>query len=112
MEAEADPGARRLSDQLQEEILQLLEVDVAKKMGEVVKLLNEQGHQLRPYYPEPGHIAFRDDRGSDNAYECDLRVAADIVVSTGFCDTMTDPDEPGGNAGESEVGNPAPRDAR
>ena len=93
IEATADPGARHLSDQLQEEILHLLEVDIAKKVDDVVKLLNEQGHQLRPYYPEPGHIAFRDDRGSDSAYECDLRVAADIVVSVGFRDTITEPDD-------------------
>jgi hypothetical protein len=86
MEAETDPGARRLSDQLQQEVLELLNDGLAKRMDEIVELLNKQGHQLAPYYPEPGSFAFRDDRGG----ECDLRLGLDIVVSVGFRDTVAD----------------------
>jgi hypothetical protein len=92
MAAEADPGARQLSEELQTEVLHQLQGVVSKKMEEIVALLNEQGHRLTYYYPpQLGDISFRDDRQSNGTYECDLRLGVDIVVSVGFRDTRTEP---------------------
>jgi hypothetical protein len=79
---------RLLSDELQEEVLTILHEDVCKKVQQIVDLLNQQGHQLSPYYPpRPGDIAFRDDRCFEGTYECDLRLGVDVVISVGYRDT-------------------------
>ena len=83
----SDPGARRLADDLQEEVLKLLQDGVLKTMQEIVELLNQNGHRLTPYERQLGCIAFRDDRGVDETYACDLRLAVDVVVSAGYRDT-------------------------
>ena len=89
VEVQSSPSVRRLSDQLQEQVLAMLQEGVSTTLHEIVKLLNEHGHDLRLYYPpEPGDISFRDDRGSGGTYECDLRLGVDVVVSVGFRDTV------------------------
>jgi hypothetical protein len=103
MEAQSDPGARHLSDQLQEEVLAILQEGVFGKVHEIVGLLNEHGHNLRLYYPaELGDISFRDDRHIGGTYECDLRLGVDIVTSVGFRDTVVNPDEPVERGGSAE----------
>lgn len=88
-------GARRLSDQLQAEVLAELQDGVCRAVNDVVGRLNAHGHNLRLYYPpELGDISFRDDRAEGGTYECDLRLGVDIVVSVGFRDTVNGESEP------------------
>jgi len=90
-EAEGRRGqsTRQLCDQLQGEVLALLQDGLCRAVREIVGQLNEQGHSLRLYYPpEPGDISFRDDHAENGAYQCDLRLGVDVVVSAGFRDTV------------------------
>ncbi len=105
-EAESNPGARHLSDGLQQEVLTILQVGVVKKVQEIVDLLNRNGHRLSMYYPPRlGDVAFRDDRSIDGNYECDLRLGVDVVVSVGYRDTKAGFEEFGDGAQESGCGN-------
>jgi hypothetical protein len=86
-ESQNRPGARELSDQLAAEVLGLLHEAVESRFSEIVEQVNQEGHHLRAYSePQPGEIHFRDDRGSNGTYECDLRLAVDVVISVGFRD--------------------------
>lgn len=94
-EALSAPGTRRLSDELQGEVLAMLQDGLCRAVNDIVERLNAHGHNLRLYYPpEPGDLSFRDDRVEAGTYECDLRLGIDIVVSVGFRDTMKSEDEP------------------
>lgn len=87
-ESENKNGSRGLSDQLAAEVLALLHDAVAARFNEIVEQVNQLGHDLRAYdEPQPGEIAFRDDREFNGEYLCDLRLAVDVVVSVGFRDT-------------------------
>jgi hypothetical protein len=88
MEAEQKPGTRELSELLQAEVLALLQGAIQARTSDIVGQLNQLGH----YEPQPDHIAFRDDEGSDADYRCDLRVAVDVVISVGFRDSRDLPE--------------------
>jgi hypothetical protein len=88
VESDNRPGSSKLSDQLAAEVLGLLHEAVQSRFSEIVEQVNQVGHDLRAYSePQPGEINFRDDRGSNGEYECDLRLAVDVVISVGFRDT-------------------------
>jgi hypothetical protein len=87
-ELENRKGSRDLSDELAAEVLAMLHEAVEVRFNEIVEQVNQLGHHLRAYHePQPGEIHFRDDHESNGAYECDLRMAVDVVVSVGFRDT-------------------------
>jgi hypothetical protein len=88
-ELENRKGTSDLPDQLAAEVLGLLHEAVQSRFNEIVEQVNQLGHHLRAYSePQPGEIAFRDDRESNGEYVCDLRLAVDVVVSVGFRDTI------------------------
>ncbi|MCX7420962.1 MAG: hypothetical protein NT013_15680 [Planctomycetia bacterium] len=77
--------ARKLADLLAGEVLHELHEVLAAKLDQIVIRLNAIGHSLRAYeLPCPGDVSFRDDREVATTYECDLRLAVDVVVSTGY----------------------------
>ena len=48
-------------------------------------MLNRMGHNLELAYPSrPGEISYRDQKNSEEGYQCELRIAFDRVVSTGY----------------------------
>ena len=86
-------AARELADDLAEEVLKAVDSAVRQLVRQVVADLTHLGHDLRPYDNDGlGEVSFRDDRtDSAGGYSCDLRLAVDVVVSTGY-DDVVDPD--------------------
>lgn len=70
-----------LESKLQQEIENRLYPIVKAEMEKIVDELNAHGHELRyRYEPTPGDIHFRDWEPG----RCDLLLACDAVVTTGF----------------------------
>jgi hypothetical protein len=87
-EKKRDPGSGALASDLEREVQEELHGVIIAKVREIVDRLNAMGHMLKEYTPPiPGDIAYRDDQGEGEAYECFLRLGVDTVVSTGFQDT-------------------------
>ena len=84
------PSARQLADRLAEEITSELHGAIQAELQRIVMKLNGMGHNLRLYVENPGELAYRDDSGDGDNYQCDLRVAADCVVSTGYAHLLSD----------------------
>jgi hypothetical protein len=83
----ADPAAaRRLADQLQDEVLQEVHEAVYTAFLRVIDGLNAKGHDLRLSEEIGlGDIAYRDEVEG----HCNLRLACDVVISAGYSDTKT-----------------------
>src|SRR6185295_12548929 len=84
----ADPAAiRKLSDQLQDDVLQEVHEAVFTAFLRVVDRLNAEGHDLRIYEEiRLGDIAYRDESGER---QFNLRLGCDVVISAGYADTKT-----------------------
>ena len=84
----ADPAAtRRLAAQLQDDVMQEVHKAALTAFLRVVKGLNAEGHDLRPYQEiRPGDIAYRDEPIEG---QCNLRLGCDVVISAGYSDTKT-----------------------
>ncbi len=79
-------AARRLADQLQDDVLQEVHEAVYTAFLRVVDSLNAKGHDLRLYEEiSPGDIAYRDQVEG----HCNLRLACDVAISAGYSDTKT-----------------------
>jgi hypothetical protein len=78
-------AARRLADQLQDDVVQEVHEAAYTAFLRVVDGLNAKGHDLRLEEISPGEIAYRD---QVEGY-CNLRLACDVVISAGYCDTKT-----------------------
>ena len=77
--------AKARAEQLAREVLVELEPVLRQAFERVVAKLNAIGHQLRPYGEQsPGEVDYRDDYEDEAGYQCRLRLAADLVISTGF----------------------------
>lgn len=76
-------AARILADGLRDEIETAVMKRVKIEITNVVVQLNSLGHQLAVYDDDKGAIAFRDIRSNG----CHLRIAADLVISTGYAHT-------------------------
>ena len=74
-------GARLLADSLENAIASELNVTVLAAFNEIVRRLNEQGHDLTPYEIKNGDIGYRDESEEGKTQ---LRVGIDIVVSAGY----------------------------
>ncbi len=84
--------ARILADQLADEITDHLAPLLNEKLAEIAAQLNAMGHNLRLYDDsEQGAISYRDDFQMGTQYVCRLRLALDVVVSTGYSHLL-DPD--------------------
>jgi hypothetical protein len=83
-------AAKELVDELHNEVLNILHKSVDSALTEVVSQLNSMGHKLELFEPpKPGDIHYAHYIGD----QCNLRLAADIVVSAGFGYTnYSDPD--------------------
>ena len=80
-------AARKLSDQLQEDVNAKIHAVVFAAFERIVAGLSARGHELRPYGEiRPGEVSFWDktDHG-----DCKLRVAYDVVISAGYAHTVT-----------------------
>ncbi len=87
-------AARRLADNLEQEVERRLHDVTIKAFEEIVADLNRLGHNLKEYTPlVPGDIAFRDDEELNSGYLCRLRLGVDTVTSVGFGDTKDHYDE-------------------
>ena len=76
--------ARGLSEVLAQEIESEIQQVVEKQFARIVGRLNDMGHDLKPYVVNAGELSYRDDYEDRDGYHCKLRVAVDIVVSTGY----------------------------
>lgn len=92
-EALRTASAGKLSEALQKEVLLELHAALAVAVDQIVRRLNQAGHQLTPYTePSPGDFSYRDEgRDARGDYFCRLRLGIDVVVSAGFAD-VTDAD--------------------
>ena len=80
-------GARRLADELQDDLVEELHGAMYETFLNLVEGLNAQGHHLAPYdETRPGDIAFRDEPVDGQCY---LRLGCDVVISAGYSDTRT-----------------------
>ncbi len=79
--AEAADIARALAS----EIESILSVLVENKLEDVVSQLNAMGHNLHRDDKADDNLSFRDDEMlANDDYQCKLRVAVDVVASTGY----------------------------
>jgi len=86
-------AARKLSDDLADEIQKQVHTATTEYMEKIIRKLNSMGHNLKPYGEiRPGDISYRDDAGHGAAYTCKLRLAADTVVSAGYSH-LTNPED-------------------
>ncbi|XYH97308.1 hypothetical protein ACMHYB_57720 [Sorangium sp. So ce1128] len=95
--AEERGQARKLSDELQDEILRELHAVIEPAFLEIVEKLRRLGHDLKPYTPTvPGDLNYRDDGNTVDGHRCKLRVGVDTIASVGYADTTVprDDDEP------------------
>lgn len=74
-------AARLLADSLQEEVTKELQAAVLAAFDRVIRSLNEQGHNLKPFEVSPGDINYRDE--SEDG-KIGLRLACDVVISAGY----------------------------
>jgi hypothetical protein len=81
------PAARRLADELQDDVAGELHGAVPAAFLKVVEGLNVQGHSLTAYGEiHVGDISFRDEpcEGQSN-----LRLDCDVVISAGYSHTLS-----------------------
>lgn len=76
--------ARSLSDRLTVEIESEMQEVLRRKFTQIIGHLNEMGHDLKPYVIGKDELSYRDDYDSGDSYHCKLRVAVDLIVSTGY----------------------------
>ena len=76
--------ARALADLLAEEVQKEMQPALEGQFARIIERLNEMGHSLRPESIALGELSYRDDDEDDQGYHCKLRVALDLVVSTGY----------------------------
>ena len=80
------PAARRLADELQDEVTREIHGAVLAAFMKVIEGLNARGHNLTPYDEiQIGDISFRDESGEGR---CNLRLACDVVISAGYGHTL------------------------
>ena len=76
----------KLANALQEEALEELHQEILKAFGKVASKLEEQGHSLAPYIENViGEYEFRD---IDKNGNCGLRLACDVIMSSGYNDAI------------------------
>ena len=83
--------ARKLADLLAIEVEMEMEEAVKTKMTSIVGRMNEMGHNLKPEQIALGELSYRDDYLDAQGYHCKLRVAVDVIISTGYAH-LTSPD--------------------
>jgi hypothetical protein len=80
-------GARKLADELQDDVNAEIHAVVLPAFLNIVERLNAQGHSLEMYdETRVGDITYRDEPIDGQCY---LRLACDTVISAGYADTMT-----------------------
>lgn len=77
-------NARARAALLAEEVQKEMHNVIERHFTDIIKRLNSMGHNLKPEVIALGEIAFRDDYEDERGYHCKLRVALDVVVSTGY----------------------------
>jgi hypothetical protein len=81
------PAARKLADELQDDVTEEVHAAVLAAFQNVVERLNAQGHNLQLYEEiRAGDITFRDELVEG---QCFLRLACNVVISAGYAHTMT-----------------------
>ncbi len=81
--------ARALADLLAEEVQKEMQHALEERFTALIKQLNDMGHGLKPEALAPGELSYRDDYEDGRGYHCRLRVALDLVVSTGYAHLNT-----------------------
>ena len=80
-------AARRLADELQDDVNSEIHAVVLPAFLNIVKRLNAEGHHPEMYdETRVGDITYRDEPIDG---QCSLRLACDTVISAGYADTMT-----------------------
>ena len=80
------PAARKLADELQDDVAKEIHDSVLATFLKVVQRLNAHGHDLQPYDEiSMGDISFRDEPVEG---QCFLRLACDSTISAGYSDTI------------------------
>jgi len=80
------PAARKLADELQEDVTREIHDAVLAAFSRVVEGLNARGHNLGADEIRIGDIAFRDESADGQCY---LRLGCDVVISAGYSHTIT-----------------------
>jgi hypothetical protein len=76
--------ARALADLLAEEVQKEMQDALAQQFVSIVKRLNDMGHNLKQEAIALGEFSYKDDYEDDTGYHCRLRLALDLVISTGY----------------------------
>jgi hypothetical protein len=78
-------AARKLADELENDVKKELQPIIAEAFQKIIERLNAKGHKLEVYGEiTMGDIPFRD----ESQGECNLRLACDFVISSGYADTI------------------------
>lgn len=81
------PDARKLADQLQADVNEVVHEAVLPAFSNVIKRLNAEGHNLTNYDDiRAGAISFRDEPTEG---QCHLRLVCDVVISAGYANAIT-----------------------
>lgn len=80
------PAARKLADELQDDVTEEIHGAVLAAFTRVVEALNARGHHLKADEIRIGDIAFRDESIGGQCY---LRLGCDVVISAGYSHTVT-----------------------
>lgn len=85
--------ARLLADLLAEEVQKEMQYVVDTHFTTIIQRLNAMGHKLKPEIINLGELSYRDDYEDENGYHCKLRVALDLVISTGYAHLTSSSEE-------------------
>jgi len=81
------PAARRLADELQDDVNAEIHATILPAFLNIVERLNALGHRLEMSdESRVGDITYRDEPIDEQCY---LRLACDTVISAGYADTRT-----------------------
>ncbi|MCM3872928.1 MAG: hypothetical protein ND895_19785 [Pyrinomonadaceae bacterium] len=76
--------ARALADLLEEEVLKEMQGVVEAQFNDIIRRLNEMGHQLTPEVVDLGELLYKDDYEDEQGYHCKLLLGFDSIVTTGY----------------------------
>ena len=80
--------ARKLADALEEDVVKELHSEINAAFEKVISRLNDEGHDLELYTEiVPGEYEYR---GKEKDGNYGLRLACDVVISSGYSHTIDD----------------------
>ena len=79
-------ATKKLANSLQDDVLEELNKEILKAFEKVASKLNEEGHKMEPFVENSiGEYEYRE---IDKNGNCSLRLACDVIISSGYKDII------------------------